>query len=71
VKHSRQGYGIGVCGELDGRIVLGGRDTDGTMQRWSIDNAQADSFDWHFESSKDDGKTWRLVGVNHMRRHAT
>jgi hypothetical protein len=22
-----------------------------------------------FEVSKDGGKTWRLVGVNHMQRH--
>jgi len=65
-----KGYTSTVSGgEVDGRIVLAGRDSDGTMQRWSIDNAEADSFDWHFESSKDDGKTWRLVGVNHMHRH--
>jgi hypothetical protein len=65
-----KGYSSIVSGgEMDGRIVLTGRDPDGTMQRWSIDNVRADSFDWHFESSKDDGKTWRLAGVNHMHLH--
>jgi hypothetical protein len=65
-----KGYSSIVSGgEAGGRIVLTGRDPDGTMQRWSIDNVQTDSFDWHFESSKDEGKTWRLVGVNHMHRH--
>jgi hypothetical protein len=54
---------------MDGHIVLTGRDPDGTMQRWSVDNVRADSFDWHFESSKDEGKTWRLAGVNHMHLH--
>ena len=56
-------------GELDGRIVLTGRDEDGTIQRWSLSDIQSDSFVWHFESSNDDGKTWRLLGVNQMRRH--
>jgi len=56
-------------GEVDGRIVLTGRDEDGTIQRWSIDNIQTDSFLYHFESSHDDGKTWQVVGLNHMHRH--
>src|SRR5229473_1280005 len=34
-----KGYSSIVSGgEADGRIVLTGRDPDGTMQRWSIDN---------------------------------
>jgi hypothetical protein len=56
-------------GEVEGRIVLKGRDEDGTLQRWSIDNIQTDSFLYRFESSKDEGKTWQLLGLNRMHRH--
>jgi hypothetical protein len=56
-------------GEVDGGIVLTGRDEAGAAQRWSINQIQADSFVWRFESSDDEGKTWRLLGVNHMHRH--
>ena len=65
-----KGYtGIVSGGEEGGRILLTGRDDDGTLQRWSIDNIEADSFLFHFESSKDGGKTWRLLGLNRMHRH--
>jgi hypothetical protein len=65
-----QGMTIVVTGrEEDGRIVLTGRDEAGAIQRWSINDIQTDSFVWRFESSNDEGKTWRLLGVNHMRRH--
>ncbi len=57
-------------GEVDGHLVLNGRDDDGTLQRWSTSEEKADSFDCRFESSADQGKSWRLVGVNHMHRHA-
>jgi len=56
-------------GETDSGIVLTGRDTDGTIQRTTMQDIQADSFDCRFESSSDEGKTWRLVGVNHMHLH--
>jgi hypothetical protein len=52
----------------DGRIVLTGRDEASAIQRWSINDIQTDSSVWRFESSNDDGKTWRLLGVNQMRR---
>jgi hypothetical protein len=65
-----QGMTTVVTGrEEDGRIVLTGRDEAGAIQRWSINDIQTDSFVWRFESSNDEGKTWRLLGVNHMRRH--
>lgn len=57
-------------GEVGGRLVLSGYDPDGVLQRWAIDRVQGDAFDARYESSADEGKTWRLVGVNHMRRHA-
>jgi hypothetical protein len=65
-----QGLTTVVTGsEVDGRIVLTGRDEAGAIQRWSINDIQTDSFVWRFESSNDEGKTWRLLGVNHMHRH--
>lgn len=57
-------------GEADGRVVLTGRDQDGAIQRWSIGDVQPDSFVSRYESSQDGGKTWRILSVNHMRRHA-
>jgi hypothetical protein len=56
-------------GEVDGRIVLTGNDQEGVLQRWSNQDFRSDSFVGRFEVSKDGGKTWRLVGVNHMQRH--
>jgi hypothetical protein len=65
-----QGMTTVVSGvEGDGRIVLTGRDEAGATQRWSINDIQTDSFVGCFESSNDEGKTWRLLGVNHMHRH--
>ena len=58
-------------GEVDGRLVLTGHDQDGVLQRWAIDSVQGDAFDARYESSDDEGKTWRLVGVNHMQRRTT
>lgn len=66
-----QGAVLSLCGvEMDGHMVFTGRDEKGSMQRWTNNDIQAaDAFDSHFEVSDDDGKTWRLVGVNHLRRH--
>jgi hypothetical protein len=65
-----QGMTTVVTGsEVDGHIVLTGRDEAGAIQRWSINDIQTDSFVWRFESSNDEGKTWRLLGVNHMHRN--
>lgn len=65
-----QGMTTVVTGhEVDGGIVLTGRDEADAIQRWSINDIQTDSFVGRFESSNDEGKTWRLLGVNHMHRH--
>lgn len=56
-------------GEVDGHIVLTGHDDDGTLQRWTLSEAQPAALEWRFESSSDGGKSWRLVGVNHLRQH--
>jgi hypothetical protein len=58
-------------GEIDGRIVLTGPDEAGAIQRWSYSDIQTDSFLGRFESSNDEGKTWRLLSVSHMHRHRT
>lgn len=55
--------------QADGRIVLTGSDQAGAMQRWSISDIRSDSFVGRFESSTDEGKSWRLLGVNRMHRH--
>jgi hypothetical protein len=65
-----QGMTLSVSGTAEGgRMVLAGRDEAGASQRWEINDIQTDSFVSHFESSTDDGKTWRALGVNHMQRH--
>lgn len=58
-------------GETDGRILLTGRDQEGALQRWSDEDFRTNTFTGRFEVSKDGGKTWRLVGVNHMQRLGT
>lgn len=55
-------------GDVDGAFVLTGRDQSGALQRWSTSIIEPDAAMGRFEISRDDGKTWREVGVNHMRR---
>lgn len=50
------------------RIVLHGREADGTRLRWSFNEIQADAFVWRGELSRDEGATWRLQEEHHMRR---
>ena len=57
-------------GAVGGRIVLLGRDVNGSMLRWSFNDIQADSFLWRGESSSDEGKTWRTEQVMRLRRRA-
>ncbi|HEV2678426.1 MAG TPA: hypothetical protein VGV37_28115 [Aliidongia sp.] len=65
-----QGSTLVVNGDdAEGGYTLTGRDADGAIQRWAIDDVQTDTFTSRFESSADDGRTWRLLGVNHMQRH--
>jgi hypothetical protein len=56
-------------GQVGGRIVLTGRNEKGALERWTTSDIQRDSFTSRFETSEDDGKTWRLVGVNQNSRH--
>jgi hypothetical protein len=56
-------------GQGDGGLVLTGRNQSGALERWSTSDIQPDSFVARYETSDDDGKTWRVLGVNHMLRH--
>lgn len=56
--------------EMDGRMVLTGRDETGALQRWTIGAVESDAFVSRFERSQDEGKTWHILSVNHMQRHA-
>jgi hypothetical protein len=67
----RYGAFISVQGGAEGdRIVLRGRDDEGSVLRWSFNDIQPDSFTWRGEKSRDGGKTWRLEEEHHMRRRA-
>ena len=58
-----------VQGGLEGdRIVLRGQDSDGSLLRWSFNDIRADSFVWRGETSRDQGKSWRLEEEHHMTR---
>jgi BNR/Asp-box repeat protein len=64
---------FGVISTLEGgaegdRIVLRGKDSDGSSLRWSFNEIQANSFIWRGEISRDGGKTWRLEEEHHMKR---
>lgn len=56
-------------GEVGQTIVLTGHDETGALQRWSIYDIEPDAYVSRFESSSDNGKTWRLFGINHVSRH--
>lgn len=55
-------------GDVDGNFVLTGHDQSGALQRWSTHVASSDSVIGRFDISRDEGKTWKEVGVNHMKR---
>ena len=56
----------------DGKMVLSREalSPDGArfLQRMVFKNIAADEFDWNWENSKDDGKTWQVVWPIHYRR---
>lgn len=57
-------------GRVDGSVVLEGRDPSGALQRWWLGDLKAQSFTARYEISEDQGKTWRLLGINYMSRPA-
>ena len=66
---------LGVSTTLEGgaegdRIVLRGKDSEGSSLRWSFNNIRPDSFIWRGEVSRDGGKTWRLEEEHQLKRRA-
>jgi hypothetical protein len=57
-------------GKEGDRIVLRGRDGDGTLLRWTFNDILRDSFLWRGETSRDGGTTWRLEEEHRMSRRA-
>lgn len=55
-------------GDVDGNFVLTGHDQSGALQRWSTTLVAPDSVIGRFHISHDEGKTWKEVGVNRMKR---
>jgi hypothetical protein len=54
----------------DDRIVLLSKDTDDKKSRWSFDDIRPDSWVFRDEASSDGGKSWRLLELDHFKRHA-
>ena len=52
----------------DGRIVLHSQNKDGKETRWSIEDIRPDSWVFRDEGTRDGGKTWRLLEVDHLKR---
>jgi hypothetical protein len=66
---------LGVSTTLEGgaegdRIVLRGKDSEGSSLRWSFNDIRRDSFTWRGEVSRDGGKTWRLEEEHRLKRRA-
>jgi len=59
----------GPVGDDGRRIVLNGKDTDGSLTRWSFSDIEAGAFVWRSENSRDGGKTWVRQEEHHLKRH--
>jgi hypothetical protein len=57
-----------IGGDVGSNFVLTGHDSSGALQRWSTSVVAPDSVIGRFDISRDEGKTWKEVGVNHMKR---
>ena len=55
--------------EVNGSLVLTGRNESGTLERWSTSVARPDSVAVRADISDDEGKTWPPLGVSYLQRH--
>ncbi|OIQ98892.1 hypothetical protein GALL_191350 [mine drainage metagenome] len=58
-------------GPAGDRIVLEGRDMDGSLLKWTFSAITSESFQWTGHSSADGGKTWWLEQEMSARRRGT
>jgi hypothetical protein len=50
------------------KIVLNGKDADGSLTRWTFNDLQPDAFIWRSENSHDGGRTWAMQEEHRLKR---
>jgi len=58
-----------VARQVGDEIVLEGRTAEGYPVKWIFSEITLDSFRWHSEETRDNGKTWTLKEEMQIRRH--
>jgi hypothetical protein len=69
-----QGSYLDFVGEFKNGSMILSREAAGpngtrSLQRMVYKNIAANEFDWSWEASKDDGKTWQVLWPIHYQRH--
>jgi len=57
-----------VARQVGDKIVLEGKTVEGYPVKWIFSEITPDSFRWHSEETRDDGKTWTLKEEMRIRR---
>lgn len=60
---------ISLARKVKDQIVLKGRSKEDNPERWIFSEIKPDSFRWHSEETRDNGKTWILTEDMRIRRH--
>jgi hypothetical protein len=67
-----RGEAIHLHGGAEGRrIVLHGKDVDGSLLRWTFNDITEQRFRWLGETSSDQGLSWRIEQEMQLRRMST